>query len=397
LSDNYWKTVKIKELGKVVSGGTPKTSISSFWDGDVLWATPTDITKLTTKKIYATSRNISTEGLKNSSAKLLPKGSLLICTRATIGQMAIAACDISTNQGFKNIIPNKSIDIDFLYYLLHTKKQEFLTKASGSTFLEISKTILENIKLNIPNILEQKKIANVLSVLDDKIELNNRINAELEAMAKTLYDYWFVQFDFPDANGKPYKSSGGKMVYNETLKREIPEGWESVVIENILDTSPKNIKIQKAEVLHYGSVPVIDQGKDFICGFTNNKQAFISPIKPHIIFGDHTRTVKLVNFNYARGADGTKVLISNNKCIPGYLMYQIILSIDLSNYGYARHFKFLKDYKIILPAESVAKNYNDLVSPLFNRIKQSYSENLILKTLRDWLLPMLMNGQVKVK
>ena len=121
----------------------------------------------------------------------------------------------------------------------------------------------------IPDFEEQKKIANILSAIDDKISLNNQINQELEAMAKTLYDYWFVQFDFPDQNGKPYKSSGGKMVYNTELKREIPEEWGVESVGNLLDKVTKSEKIENNSIEFVGRIPVIDQSQKYIAGFTN--------------------------------------------------------------------------------------------------------------------------------
>lgn len=253
----------------------------------------------------------------------------------------------------------------------------------------------------------QQKIAAVLSTLDAKIELNNRINAELEAMAKLLYDYWFVQFDFPITaaqatalgnpalKGKPYKSSGGKMVFNPTLKRKIPAGWSGVYVEDILAKEQRHKKIPNSEINTFGSIPVIDQSKSFICGYTDDQEAIISD-HPKIIFGDHTRVVKFINFDFARGADGTQVITSNDKRIPQHLLYQMLTAMDLSNYGYARHFKFLKQQKLVLPAPEVSADYETFASTLYKQILATQTQTQHLTQLRDWLLPMLMNGQVTV-
>lgn len=267
---------------------------------------------------------------------------------------------------------------------------------SGSTLPSMTKTAYNNIKIVLPSLNTQKSIAHILSTLDQKIAINNQINAQLEQMAKTLYDYWFVQFDFPDENGKPYKSSGGEMVYNDTLKREIPKGWEICEIQECLDKVPNTTKIPNKEILQNGLYPVIDQSREYICGFTNDDKSVITPKDAHIIFGDHTRIVKLVNFPYSRGADGTQVLISNTIQIPNYLLYQIIKDIDLSSYGYARHFKFLKEQKIIKPIKDISQGYQIIVSLLFEQIKKLQKQNQQLTQLRDFLLPILMNGQVGV-
>jgi type I restriction enzyme S subunit len=134
--DAEWKELTVDNLGKIYSGGTPSTTNKEYWDGGIDWVTPTDITKQDSVYINSSLRNISSEGLKNSSAKLVPSGSLLVCTRATIGVMAITAHEMCTNQGFKNIIPNENTNIEFVYYLLTYQKHKLVSKASGSTFLE---------------------------------------------------------------------------------------------------------------------------------------------------------------------------------------------------------------------------------------------------------------------
>ena len=273
--------------------------------------------------------------------------------------------------------------------------QSFLDGSTGQG--EFDKQRLFNIILRLPHEKERQAVYLLLNKIDQKIELNNRINAELEAMAKTLYDYWFVQFNFPNEDGKPYKSSGGKMVYNNILKREIPEGWEDGKIEEVLDKVPHTIKILNKDILRVGMYPVVDQGQEYICGFTNTKESVLEVNDAHVIFGDHTTIVKLVNFDYSRGADGTQILISKEERVPNYLLYQMVNNLDLTNYGYARHFKFLKEAKIILPMANISNKYNQIVIPLYEKWRNNFLENINLSKLRDWLLPMLMNGQVTVK
>jgi type I restriction enzyme, S subunit len=296
---------------------------------------------------------------------------------------------------YVSLVDIKKDDLKFWYYYLQLLGLEKLNTHSAVPGL--SREIAYFTNVNPPDLNSQKKIASVLSVLDSKIELNNRINSELESMAKTLYDYWFVQFDFPDKNGKPYKSSGGKMVWNDDLKREIPEGWGVDFIGNILERESSIIKIPTSQVLKEGIIPVIDQSQDFVAGYTNDTNSIIKTDKPRIIFGDHTRIVKLINFDFARGADGTQVMLSKSVRMPQHLFYHSILKIDLSNYGYARHFKFLKDNKIVLPSENTANFYDRTVESYYNTIRHNIFQNKKLAELRDWLLPMLMNGQVKVE
>lgn len=295
---------------------------------------------------------------------------------------------------------NENTVNDYIYYLSRSpafRKRAISCMEGTSGRKRVNEKALKLQVLPIPNIDYQNKIATFLSSLDSKIEINNRINSELESLAKTIYDYWFVQFNFPDKNGKPYKSSGGKMEWKEELKREIPGGWDVVEIDSILGKEPQREKILSSEYLNKGEYPVIDQSADFIAGFTNNENTVIKTNRPRIIFGDHTRILKFINFDFARGADGTQVLLSNCSRMPQHLFYHSLLKFDLSNYGYARHFKFLKEKLIILPSEDIANNFENSVKYYYDMIRDNIFQNHKLAELRDWLLPMLMNGQVTVK
>ncbi|MDU6563104.1 MAG: restriction endonuclease subunit S, partial [Streptococcus sp.] len=325
-------------------------------------------------------------------------GTLCITIAANIAETAILSypmCFPDSIVGF-NANPEKSSEL-FVYYFFEYIKKEIQKSASGSIQDNINIDYLSKMRIKVPEKKYQDKIVELLSSIDKKILLNNQINQELEAMAKTLYDYWFVQFDFPDQNGKPYKSSGGKMVYNTELKREIPEEWGVESVGNLLDKVTKSEKIENNSIEFVGRIPVIDQSQKYIAGFTNNENALLQPQNGHVIFGDHTRVVKYINFDYARGADGTQVLISNNENISNVLLYHMIEDFDLSNYGYARHFKFLKEKIVIVPDKEVSSKFETQANVIYEKIKNNIFENLELTQLRDWLLPMLMDGQVKVE
>ena len=327
------------------------------------------------------------------------KGDILLANiRPYLKKIWYAQFDGGCSADVLAIRANAKIDSHFLFYALF-RDDFFIHAMKGSKGTKMprgDKTQIMEFKIPVFAPQTQQSIATVLSALDKKIALNKQINARLEEMAKTLYDYWFVQFDFPDANGKPYKSSGGEMVFDETLKREIPKGWESVELQSCLAKVPSTVKILNKDIKDFGKYPVIDQSQDFICGFTDDEKSILNPQDAHIIFGDHTRIVKLVNFQYARGADGTQVILSNNERMPNYLFYQIINQIDLSSYGYARHFKFLKEFKIILPSKDISQKYNEIANTFFVKVRNNLKQNHHLTQLRDFLLPMLMNGQVSV-
>ena len=225
--------------------------------------------------------------------------------------------------------------------------------------------------------------------------INRQINRNLEALAKQLYDYWFVQFDFPDENGKPYKSSGGKMVWNEKLKREIPEGWSVDAIGNILDKYPSTKRYETKEYLSQGKYPIVDQGDAYIVGFTNEDDNLLTRY-PAVLFGDHSTKVKLLDFAFARGADGTQILYSNNPNVSQYYLYMAVLSLQIPNPGYSRHFKYLKELPIIIPSKSVVNAFTDIVSPMFKQRKENIFSNISFSKQHDELLPLLMNGQVSL-
>ena len=158
------KNLKIQQLGKIISGGTPSTTNVNYWDGEVIWITPKDLSKNINKYIYNGERNITQEGLKHSSAKLLPINSVLLSSRAPIGYLAIAGCELTTNQGFKSIICDESIVLpEYLYYSLSTKIDDLISISSGSTFSELSRSALENFELNVHTIQEQQHIVNTIS------------------------------------------------------------------------------------------------------------------------------------------------------------------------------------------------------------------------------------------
>ncbi|RZJ55987.1 MAG: restriction endonuclease subunit S [Flavobacterium sp.] len=167
-----WEVVEVGDTGNIVSGGTPKTENLDYWDGEINWITPTDVTALKGKRfVYSTKRKITELGLTNSAANLLPENSLIICTRATIGDCVINKTKISTNQGFKSIIPNVNFDVVFLYYSILNIKSKLLQLSSGSTFLELSTKAFKKIEILSPSIEEQKKIGVILSSVDEKIDV----------------------------------------------------------------------------------------------------------------------------------------------------------------------------------------------------------------------------------
>lgn len=297
------------------------------------------------------------------------------------------------------VIPNESkLDNKYAYYLLASPliKRQLSAAAQQTKIRHTSPDKIKDCEAWLPSLEYQKKAGELLDDINFKIKCNNKINAELESMAKTIYDYWFLQFEFPNEDGKPYKSSGGKMVWNEELKREIPEGWEVVQIGKILDKYPKTESVLRDDYEKGNLFPIIDQSKDFICGYTDDKDKVLH-LKDAIVFGDHTNFAKYINFDFARGADGTQIVVSKNKNLPNYLLYLQIVSLPVIEQGYSRHFKFLKEQFVFVPNKIVSEKYMKIIEEALLLIKKNIFENRELSLLRDFLLPMLMNGQVGFK
>ena len=285
---------------------------------------------------------------------------------------------------------NNTFDLDFIYWLLRTESyQRYIAgSAIGATVKHTSPNKIYTAKVQVPESKEtQRKIAKILSNYDELIENNLKRIKILEEMAQQTYEEWFVRMRFPG-----YETTK----INETTG--LPEGWERDLVGNQLDKIKSTTKIKSSEIQKSGLFPVIDQSRDFIAGFTDDRVAVLRYSNtPYIVFGDHTRVLKLINFDFARGADGTQIIKSKNKRMPQHLFYFTLMNIDLSNYHYARHFKYLKDSEIIIPSESIANTFEDLVKLNYDIIFNLQSQNQRLREARDILLPRLMMGLVDVE
>ncbi len=382
-----WELKEIGEFAKVVGGGTPSTKIEEYWNGDIPWITPNDLSNYNFKFILRGERNITERGLLKSSTKLHPKNTILLTSRAPIGYLAIAGQSLTTNQGFQSIICNENLaNPSYIFYCLKVYIDKIKAVASGATFPEVSGKKVSKVKIPLPPLETQRKIAKILSNYDDLIENNLKRIKILEEMAQQTYEEWFVRMRFPG-----YETTK----INETTG--LPEGWERDLVGNQLDKIKSTTKIKSSEIQKSGLFPVIDQSRDFIAGFTDDRVAVLRYSNtPYIVFGDHTRVLKLINFDFARGADGTQIIKSKNKRMPQHLFYFTLMNIDLSNYHYARHFKYLKDSEIIIPSESIANTFEDLVKLNYDIIFNLQSQNQRLREARDILLPRLMMGLVDV-
>lgn len=316
---------------------------------------------------------------------------------------------------------SKKILRDYAYHLFKTKtvREQIRLTSSGSKVKHTSPERIYDVKVPLPTVPEQQKIVDLLDAIETKIELNNRINTELEAMAKTLYDYWFVQFDFPDANGKPYKTSGGKMVYNPTLKRKIPEGWEVKKLVDVTFIIRRGISPKYTEE---GGISVLNQKciRDQRISFEDSRRHQIELddederlLKPFDVVVNSTGVGTLGRVAYVKRLLEKKTTVDSHVSIvranpelvsPQYLAWKlmrhqpVIESAANGSTGQVELSKsFLEDIDVIIPAEQITPKFNAFINSISAKLAVREPESEQLVKLRDWLLPMLMNGQVTVK
>ena len=303
------------------------------------------------------------------------------------------------------------------YFKQNSFKKMMMNLAVGATMPSLNTKIMNSIELDLLPRENQDKIANILSAIDDKIQINNQINQELEAMAKTLYDYWFVQFDFPDQNGKPYKSSGGKMVYHPELKREIPEGWG---VETLKDFESKIITGKtpsRANSDNFGGeIPFITigdiRGNTFIYNTSETLTDLGASVQQNKYLPEGSlcvsciATVGEIGFTTEWSHTNQQInsIVFEDETNRYYLYFALKNYFENANASAKTGNTFAnmnkEDFsgiRIILPRNEIKNNFHKMTEPYFAQIKCLQGQNKELTQLRDWLLPMLMNGQVNVE
>jgi len=435
--------VKLSEVSKkIFSGLTPLRSNQDFWiEGTIPWLKTEQLGK--NKYIYDTNEKITEQALNGTSIKLCPNNTLSIAMYGegkTRGSVSIIKQTMTTNQACCNVfIDENKACYEYVYYFLKTQYYELRNLSSGVR-KNLNSNDIKNFEIRLPaDIKEQQKIASILSTLDKKIELNNQINQNLEAMAKTLYDYWFVQFDFPfdfakgkpDEKGKPYKSSGGKMVYSEELKREIPEGWSTQYLIDFIDENKSGDWGKEKKEGNYTKKVSCIRGADFpalngngeiktpiryILEKNTHKLLDANDVIIEISGGSPTQSTGRLTFitnDTLKRFDNS--IICSNFCRALSLKEKnnLYYFVNTWNLLYANRVMFgwegktsglknlllnnmLESVQVVVPNCDLNKKFYGLLDS-FQKTKQTnLLETQKLTQLRNWLLPMLMNGQVSV-
>lgn len=409
-----WKEYKLEEIAEIIGGGTPSTKVESYYGGNISWITPRDLTNYNNRFISKGERHLTNLGLKNSSARLLPANTVLMTSRAPIGYLAIATNEVCTNQGFKSLVidPAKA-DYNFIYYLLKANMDSIKSLGTGTTFAEISGSVVKGLTFKIPSLTTQTTIAEILSSLDDKIELNIQINKNLEDLAQALFKQWFVDYEFPNENGEPYKSSGGEMVDSEL--GEIPKGWKVGKLVDIIDFNPtEKLEVGKeASYLDMSSLPtqgswpekpiqrIFKSGMKF-----RNGDTLFARITPCLENGK-TAYIQCLNNNEIAWGSTEFIVMRPKDFWPKELAYLIARNEEFRKYAIQSMIgtsgrqraqsSHLMNFEFIYPSDTkLIKQFADLLESLFFKIKSNSIENEYLSEIRDILLPKLISGEISI-
>lgn len=272
----------------------------------------------------------------------------------------------------------------FYSYLFKTNliRQTLSAQGNGTNISNLNQKILKNLLVPKPSIDKQNKITSILSKYDELIENNVKRIKLLEDSADVIYKEWFLNLRFPGY--EKCNSIDG-----------VPKGWRKISVKNILLKHKRKSKIKKDFYLEKGKIPIVDQSRSFIGGYTDDEEA-MEEYTPAIVFGDHTRIVKFIDFKFASGADGTQLIYSNTENISQEYLYFAIKNIDLSNYSYARHFKYLKEEEIYIPDMKRMLEFTKISKNILTQVSTLRSENEKLKEARDILVKRLISGEIEV-
>lgn len=425
-----WELKKLSEVADIIGGATPKSDVDEYFNGDIPWITPKDLSGYNNRYISKGERNITKLGLENSSAKLLPKGAVLFTSRAPIGYVVIADNEVSTNQGFKSLVLKDGNIPEFFYYLLKHNVPLFEARATGSTFKEVSGQVVKNTELLIPSIDIQKKIVDLVSPLDEKIELNTQINQTLEQIAQTIFKSWFIDFDPVHAKANALASGqtaeqaiqaamaviSGKNTQElhrlQTANPEqyqqlweiaetfpsgfdeegVPRGWEERYLKDVCNIVygkglPKN-KLTEKGFYVFGANGVIG----FYDSYTYEK--------PQVLIGCRGTVGQVtLSYPYSFVTNNSLVIEYENSCVSMYYLEKYLSNINLKEISSGSvqpqiTIQNMSKVKILIPNIEILNFYSEKVKEIYDKRLHHFYENQSLSKVRDLLLPKLLSGEV---
>ena len=421
-----WKLLKVRDFAEVIGGGTPSTKNVEYWGNDIPWISPKDLSNYSFKYISKGQKSITKLGLSNSSAKLLPSNSLLFSSRAPIGYLAINTCPVATNQGFKSLIPKKGFDIEYIYYLFKKNIEYIKSQSTGSTFQEVSGSFVKNLEFFIPSYKEQLQISRVLSTLDKKIEINQKMNKNLEEIAETFFKSWFVNFDPVIAKAEGRLTGLSKKIselFPDTFENsefgKIPKGWKASFFSDVLSIQggfafkSKNFGNKGSSVIKIRNIKndgtVDTDNCDKLSKIPEECERFLLN-DGDIIIAMTGATVGKVgqisvddNKYYLNQRVGRlKPIIANNKCAYSHLLLNSKRSRDFVEsfaYGSAQPNISSSDIESIpniTPSKNLILKFNEIISPNLEKILLNFKENKRLLKIQKMLLKKLISGKLRI-
>ncbi len=432
-SSSSWPQVAIGEVADVVGGGTPSTKQPDNFDGDIPWLTPKDLSGPHDRYIGRGERNLSQQGIGSSSAKLLPTGSVLLSTLAPIGYVALAKNPIATNQGFRSLVVRDGALPEYLYYWLKLNTEELERHASGSTLRELSGSSLKDIRLRLPPLDEQRAIARVLGALDDKIELNRRMSATLEAMARALFKSWFVDFEpvrakvagrpsvLPPALDALFPAS-----FEASELGGIPSGWGVGTLGDVAETV-RGRSYRSAELA--GSDTALVTLKSFARGGGYRPEGlkpYVGKYKPPQIVEPGELVIACTDVTQAAEVIGRPAIVPADRryttlvasldtliirprdasVVPVPFLYCLTSEPSFTHHTYAHvsgttvlhlHKEAVPVFKFPIPPSDVMLAFIRLAGPAFKRLVDLSPEAAAAAEQRNALLPRLVSGEVRIR
>ncbi|EES71593.1 type I restriction modification DNA specificity domain protein [Paenibacillus sp. oral taxon 786 str. D14] len=420
MSFETWNNVMLGDVVDIISGGTPKTTITEYWEPEEIdWITAKDVSECENRTIRKTSRRISKKGLENSSARILePLTTVLIARGATTGKVALSSEGMAMNQTCYGLQAKEGNDKLFIYYLMLSRYNSFRAIANGSIFETVIGSGIKSIQLNIPTFPIQQSIGKILGALDDKIELNNAINKNLEEMAQALFKRWFVDFEFPNENGEPYKSSGGE--FEESELGLIPKGWKVVTIGDYCkvrsgfafksswwqDEGIKVIKIKNiiGNTINLQDTDCVDEEKmlkasEFLANPGDILIAMTGATVGKIALVPRTNEALLINQRVGKFFLGENPFKKNGflYCLlTQKVVFDQIVSVASGSAQPNISPTGIESIKILLPDPKTLEYFNEITGSMLKNIVEINYGNKILTQIRDTLLPKLMSGEIRV-
>ena len=383
---SQWFECTLNDIGEIVGGATPLTAKKEYYGGESPWITPKDLSSHQNRYIAKGERNITKAGLNSCSATLLPKNTILFTSRAPIGYIAISSTELCTNQGFKSIIPKEEIDKLFVYYLLVYNRNKIISMGSGTTFKEVSGKEMKSIEVKIPQTFRhQKKIASILGRIDDKIELNNKLNDNLQQQAFALFEQLLLTADDGEcsvadiAHLNPKralaKNQEAKCIEMSQLSTSgaFPSGWEKRPFNG-------GMRFSNGDTLLARITPCLENGKAAFIDFLDTSE---------VAFGS-TEYIVLA----PKGEIPPEFLY----CLARYPVFSdyAVKNMNGSSGRQRVSAETIGQFKLPRPSTNELKRFGNVVSSLFLKMRFNSLENMRLSSLRDSLLPKLMSGELDV-